>query len=107
MIPSFTEKKEPRIHLVISGNYSEFKQFCKDRIQDFEDGLEEFSGDIFVYYSYREAISGYRFYNVYNYGTHFYRKDIEYDYITPCIQNKWFTNEMIWENKRYLKVEHI
>lgn len=92
------KRPEGLIHLIIAGNYSEFNFFCDMRLKDFGKGNNLFAGDVFYYYSTTDSIRGIRFYNAYCYGTHFWRKDVDYDFIKTVIRNKLFYNELIWKN---------
>jgi len=87
------EKSKRRRILVIAGNYREFNDFCKFRLDDFEKGNEEFSGAEFIYYTREDAIRGMIFDEIIDYGTYYKRNDIDINHIFPSMRPKfsWWT----------------
>ncbi len=92
------EKPKGKTYLIIAGNYQEFKNFCDNRLHDFDNGDMRFSGDTFIYYSNDQSCRGIRFNDVYNYGTYFLRKDIDYDNIIPSMIENWNCNK-VWYDR--------
>lgn len=83
------EKPKRRKILVIAGNYREFNEFCRFRLDDFEKGNEEFSGAEFIYYTREDSIRGMIFDEIIDYGTYYKRKDIDHDGIISRMRPKF------------------
>ncbi len=70
-----------REYLVVAGNRAQFDDFCKFKLQEFEDGNFEFEGCDFFYYSNLDSIRGRKFNGVMTEGNYYERKDVDWGYI--------------------------
>lgn len=85
----FTEKKAGRTWIVVCGNYREFNDFCKIKLQEYENGETYFEGDEFIYYSSPLFFRGLRAYGIISHGTYRERRDIDYTVLRACVNYKY------------------
>ena len=86
IIKEIESKINRKVVLVLTGNYSEFISFIKERLREFNTyGMWE--GYEFVYYSSLDNIRGMIYNNYFCYGTYYNRDDIDYNYIKSHIRD--------------------
>lgn len=64
------------------------KLYCDMKLMEYEGGFTYFEGCEFIYYSHPDIIRGLRAEGIITYGTHYTRKDIDYEYLKLCVNYK-------------------
>jgi hypothetical protein len=74
-----------RAILVVAGNQSQFDDFCKEALRDFDCGDTKYNGADFHYYENENTLLGRVFDDVVFYGD--YREDLDYDIVLAHLRN--------------------
>lgn len=87
-IEELSKKINHKRILVIAGTYQQFKDFCDERMRDFDE-LGKYEGEEYIYYSNEDSVRGCRVDDIIKYGTWYNRKDVDLDRIVIyCLKFK-------------------